>query len=268
MARRAAALFDRLGSVKALVSIHDVMPHTLDRVKRILDWLEQRRVSRVTLLVVPGKPWTEKHIHHLRDWAAAGHELAAHGWHHQTRPRRLYHRLHALLLSRNVAEHLDLDSTGILDLMVRSRNWFAENELPAPDFYVPPAWALGPISKADLAKVPFRVIETTRGFLLRENHDSAPSRVRWSLRRLPLTGYEADTRFREAFLRWWNALQAKRAQRKKLPLRISIHPDDLELRIADQMAAQVSGLSNFLLIRDVFFTLSSRPARPPGRDLG
>lgn len=225
--------------MKALISIHDVMPHTLARVERILDWLKTRGVPPVTLLVVPGRPWEPRQIERLHRLAAEDHELAAHGWQHKTRPRRLTHRLHAALISRNVAEHLDLDSQRILERMQRSRNWFSEKGLPLPDFYVPPAWALGPISKADLAQAPYKRIETTRGLI----HLGLPS---IQFQKLPLSGYEANTLFRKFFLRRWNASQAKAAKRRNLPLRISIHPDDLKLGLADQMDEQIQSVQAFL----------------------
>lgn len=225
--------------MKAFVSIHDVMPHTLERVARIIHWLEHRKVPPVTLLVVPGRPWDSTMLAQLRLWVDSGHSLAAHGWHHATSPRRFYHKLHATLISRNVAEHLDLDSPGILELMKRSKAWFNENDLPSPDFYVPPAWALGSIGQDDLRQVPFRCIETTRGIIRLVDGDI-------ELQKRPLTGYEADTAFREYFLRNWNAFQAKQARRKKITLRISIHPDDLELRVADQMDSQIQQVDSFV----------------------
>lgn len=209
------------------------MPHTLERVERILHWLRERDVPPVTLLVVPGRPWQPKQIDRLRELAAEGYELAAHGWHHETTPSRLYHRIHAALISRRVAEHLHLDSQDIRRLMLRSHDWFGENGLPLPEFYVPPAWALGPLRKAEMAQLPYRLIETTRGLI----HLKASTHT--SFQKLPLTGYEADTPFRECFLRRWNASQARTARKKKLPLRISIHPDDLDLRVADQMEDQI-----------------------------
>jgi Polysaccharide deacetylase. len=217
--------------MRALVSIHDLMPETMDRVERILLWLQRRQVPPCTLLVVPGKDWTPQQIKRLQSLAATGHTLAAHGWHHHTQPRKLYHRLHALFISRNVAEHLDLDSKGVLELLQRSHGWFAKNDLPEPDFYVPPAWALGPISKEDLAACPFTRIETTRGILFPVK-DGSHRRVK-----LPLTGFEADTKLRAAFLRRWNQYETKRAQKTDTPLRISIHPDDLDLMLRDQMEA-------------------------------
>ncbi|MFW5874131.1 MAG: polysaccharide deacetylase family protein [Verrucomicrobiota bacterium] len=236
--------------MKALVSIHDLMPGTMDRVEAILAWLSERSVPPVTLLVVPGKPWTPEQIDRLRAWAAIGHPLAAHGWHHHTEPRRLKHRLHAALISRNVAEHLALDSKGILDLMLRGREWFLRHRLPDPTLYVPPAWALGPLNIRDQAAVPYRMIETTRGLLF---PNGAP---RPHLEKLPLSGYEADTPLRERFLRAWNALQARSARRRDAPLRISIHPHDLHLRIPDQLDGQLREVREFLDYDAVAATLN------------
>jgi predicted deacetylase len=249
--------------VNALVSIHDLMPQTFDRVERILDWLKARDVPPVTLLVVPGRPWTPGQIGRLRELATSGHPLAAHGWHHETRPRRLYHRLHAAIFSRNVAEHLDLDSPEIRQLMQRSHDWFGENDLPPPACYVPPAWALGPLSNADLTQLPYRLIETTRGLIhlesnaplvasqsngsLPRSEEGAPLTKRTcTFQKLPLTGYEADTRPREAFLRRWNAAQLHTATRRHLPLRISIHPGDLNLRLQDQLERHILAANAFL----------------------
>jgi predicted deacetylase len=151
--------------MKSIISIHDVMPETMDRVLKLIEWLEALEVPPSTLLVVPGKDWTEAQIKQLDSLSKKGYTLAAHGWRHKTRPRRIYHRLHSLILSRDVAEHLDLSSTEILDLIQRSKAWFLEHNLPAPDLYVPPAWALGPIRKKELSKATYQQIETTLGVI-------------------------------------------------------------------------------------------------------
>jgi predicted deacetylase len=230
--------------MKALLSIHDCMPETLERVLTLIEWLQSLGVPPLTLLVVPGKNWTARQLEQLHRWVKQGHTLAAHGWYHQTQPRRAYHRLHAYLLSRNVAEHLDLNSTEILNLLCRAKAWFSQHALPEPELYVPPAWALGTLHRNDLAKAPYCQIETTRG--LYQIHNQRIQR-----QSLPLVGYEADTTLRAAFLRRWNQAQAGRAQRRQLPLRISIHPDDLQLRLADQMKAQLCAVTEFLDYRDV-----------------
>ncbi|MGB0416351.1 MAG: polysaccharide deacetylase family protein [Coraliomargarita sp.] len=234
--------------MKALVSIHDLMPETMDRVEAILEWLSTLKIPPVTLLIVPGKDWSPEQIRRLKELEAKGHELAAHGWHHHTKPRKPYHRLHAALISRDVAEHLDLDSSGVLELLKRSGQWFVENGFPHPEFYVPPAWAIGPISKQHLAQAPYRMIETTSG--LRYPKSGA-------LEKLPLTGFEADTLLREQFLRYWNDSQYRKATRSGKPLRISIHPDDLKLRVADQMEQLLRKDWDFLNYRDLRSSRSS-----------
>jgi predicted deacetylase len=225
--------------MKALLSIHDLMPETLNRVDVILQWLNTLKVPPATLLVVPGKAWQPRQLERLRELAAFGHPLAAHGWQHKTKPKRLYHRLHAALISRDVAEHLALDGDCILALMHRAHNWFTEQELPAPDLYVPPAWALGSIAAARLSESPYRCIETTRGLIFPKATSKAVHQS------LPLTGYEADTALRAAFLSCWNAAQARRALRRDAPLRISIHPDDLQLRLIQQMENQIRQVTEF-----------------------
>lgn len=207
----------------ALVSLHDVMPETFAAVEATMQRLQLLGVSPVTLLVVPGRSWSEVQLQRLRDWAGQGHELAAHGWQHEaTRVRGLQHRLHALLLSRNTAEHLALGPQEILSLMLSASAWFAARALPPPSLYVPPAWALGPLTTQGRAQLPYRQIEVLSGL-----HE-LPGR---GLRRLPLLGFEADTVPRAGFLRVWNAVQLRLAPWLRRPLRISIHPHDFELRL-------------------------------------
>lgn len=221
--------------------MHDCMPETMGKVTAILGRLRALGVPPTTLLVVPGRDWSPAHIATLKQLADAGHSLAAHGWRHHTRPRTLFHRLHALLISRDVAEHLALDAAGIAHLLRRSHGWFQRHGLPVPEFYVPPAWALGAIRAEDLARSPFRLIETTSGLLVRGGTGQA-----FRLRKLPLTGFEADTAWRAAFLRRWNQSQRRQALRNGTPLRISIHPDDPDLRLADQLEALLQEPWNFL----------------------
>jgi predicted deacetylase len=211
----------------ALFSIHDVMPETLADVRDLLELFAERELPAPALLVVPGRAWSADDLAQLRQWADSGCELIAHGWVHHTRPRRFYHRLHALLLSRNVAEHLALDEGEILQLMRRSRDWFAGRDLPMPDTYIPPAWALGLRERA-LAHQPFARIETLTGLAL----CGAEQVRRLSL---PLLGFEADTRFRAAVLRFWNRRQQRRAVSREQPLRIALHPPDAGLLLRDQL---------------------------------
>ncbi|MEM1412624.1 MAG: DUF2334 domain-containing protein, partial [Pseudomonadota bacterium] len=95
--------------MQTLVSLHDVMPDSLDAVQWQLDMLAAEGVQRATLLVVPGLDWTAGQVEQLQDWQDAGHELAGHGWVHRAwHVRGPRHRLYSALVSRQAAEHLAL----------------------------------------------------------------------------------------------------------------------------------------------------------------
>ena len=225
--RQRAADAEHSRALPALFSIHDVMPQTLPRVGALIERMQRAGLPMPALLVVPGRVWRSDSVARLRAWQDEGAELIAHGWRHRTRPRRLYHRLHALLISRQVAEHLALDHAGVQALMKRSRDWFGEQGLILPTTYVPPAWALG-LPAARLGELPFSCVETLSGVYLRRQQ-------RISHHPLPLLGFEADTPWRARFLRFWNARQQRSAERRHRPLRIGIHPRDAELLLGAEL---------------------------------
>ena len=218
---------DRPGPGKgrgALVSVHDVMPETLDRVAGLLELLGRRGIAPATLLVVPGRDWDARGLARLRAWARAGHELAAHGWSHRApRLRSARARAHARVISRHAGEHLDRGSREIRALIQRSHGFFAANGLPRPALYVPPAWALGALRPADRVGLPVRRIETLAGLLELDTG---------RLRPLPLVGFEADTAARAATLRAANGAQRALARATGRPLRVAIHPHDRRLRLS------------------------------------
>jgi len=234
--------------VRTLVSVHDLMPETLPAVRRTLALLERYRVAPVTLLVVPGAGWDAKGVAELRAFRDAGYRLAGHGWQHRVeRIDRPYHRLHSLLFSRDVAEHLALDAGGILDLMRRCRDWLDEQGLGAPDLYVPPAWAMGGIDRWRLiAEGPFRRYEFLGGVL-----DAGDGR--WH--RTPMLGYEADRASRVPLIRAWNALNRALVRRSGL-LRIGIHPFDMDLRLREDMERDLAQVARAI----DYAALAERPA--------
>ena len=216
-----------------VISVHDVMPETLDRVGEQLDMLRERGLGPATLLVVPGGNWTPPALERLRAWAGEGHILAGHGWSHRAgRIRGPKHRLHALLISGGCAEHLALDGDAIVSLMTRCRTWFGDNALPAPNLYVPPAWAPGPVDAGGLAATGFAWLETLRGF-----YDIG--RRRWHLARL--VGFEAHNPFQHAFLKLSNGFN--RHLPGKRPLRIALHPHDHHGRMRADLAGQLDRLT-------------------------
>lgn len=204
------------------ISIHDVMPGTLDQVDEQLALIMHYCPGPVTLLAVPGKPWSKRDLDRLRGWVSAGHSLAGHGWQHRARRiKGAKHRLHSLLVSRDCAEHLALDSGGIVELMKRNRRWFIEQDLPPPELYVPPAWALGTVKAAELRETGFARVETLSGYL-----DIATG----GFRRSALIGFEAASAWQVPVLKLSNAFNRLLAAR--LPLRVALHPHDHRLPLS------------------------------------
>ncbi|GAA5134100.1 polysaccharide deacetylase family protein [Alloalcanivorax gelatiniphagus] len=221
-------------SLSGLVSIHDVMPETREPVAALLDHLAAVPPDQVTLLVVPGKDWSDQDLDWLRDLAARGYPLAGHGWRHRCDPpRSLHHRLHSAFISRDVAEHLSLDGAGIAMLIRDCHRWFVEHGLTPSPLYVPPAWALGAIDRHALAALPFRYFETLGGV-----YDARERRFH----RLPLVGFEADNLWRAASLALFNQWNLGMARALGRPVRVSIHPRDLSLKLGGQVLPQVRRL--------------------------
>ncbi len=222
--------------LRALVSIHDVMPETRTQVSDMLARLALP-ADRVTLLVVPGRQWSNADLAWLRDLQTQGHPLAGHGWSHCCQPPvTLYHKLHSVLLSRQVAEHLSFAGEGIVQLVQDCHHWFAQHGLQVSSLYVPPAWALGSLDASCYARLPFRYVETLSGVL-----DTQTGK--WA--RMPLVGFEADSRFRAMFLGWFNQWNLARARRQNRPVRIGLHPFDLSLRLSAQILNLIRQVDRF-----------------------
>lgn len=216
---------------QALVSIHDVMPTTMAKVQSLLNMARRREASEVTLLVVPGLDWNRADIDRLRAWQDEGYTLAGHGWsHHCQTPRSISHRLHSWLLSRDVAEHLSASREERLQIISRCADWFDRHRLNLPALYVPPAWALA-LRGDELRHGPFRMVETLSGVI-----ECATSHFRT----LPLVGFEADTRLRRAALSCLNGANLAIHVMTERPLRVALHPDDLELSMAPQLRQLLS----------------------------
>ncbi|MEX1197170.1 MAG: polysaccharide deacetylase family protein [Pseudohongiellaceae bacterium] len=225
-----------------LVSIHDVAPSTLPLVEELMALLTDNGLLPVTLLVVPATGWKNEELERLRSLQTSGAELAGHGWTHRARHVRGWrHRLHSALISRDAAEHLALDREDIRQLMLDCHDWFPEHGLTAPTLYVPPAWALGALPLSELHALPYHHLETLTGVYCRERNE---------FRRLPMTGYEADTRLRAVSVGLWNAMNLKWAGRHR-PLRLGIHPTDLQLRLGDDLKALIREGGTALSYRDL-----------------
>jgi len=212
--------------MQLLASVHDVVPETLPLAERIVDRLEGAGHGPVLLLVVPGRAWGAPDLARLANLAQRGHPLAGHGWCHAISGyRNAYHRIHSALISRNAAEHLSLAPQEIVQLIRDCRQWFEDRDLPAPQTYVPPAWAMGPVPRRQLSGLGFRYFEYMTGI-----YDSEDQRMR----RLPLLGFEADTAVRALALHCSNAINSWLA-RGVGRARLAIHPYDEELLLASSL---------------------------------
>ena len=221
--------------------MHDVMPETLALTDGILKRLHSAGLDLATLLVVPGCNWQTNDLDQLRRFCEAGAELAGHGWTHRAdTPRDLKHRLHSLFISRNAAEHLSLSTEEIAALIRRCHDWFGERDLPQPDLYVPPAWAMGRVPQALLDQLPFCRYETLAGVYDSATRIFTPS---------PMVGYETDTWLRALPVRAWNALNRAAAGRRR-PLRVAIHPRDFELKLAGDLEQLIAAGGRALSYRD------------------
>lgn len=206
-----------------LVSIHDVTPETLPQVRSLADAMAAQGLPPALLLVCPGTGWNERTLAALKDFVERGHTLAGHGWRHCISGYGgLYHRLHAALVSRDVAEHLERDADGIAELIQRSHDWFEAHDLASPSLYVPPAWAMGSVDLKRLRDLPYRWYETLSGMYDAE-------RGEWQ--RWPLVGFEADTACRAVILRGSNRLNRRLAEVRDCPVRVALHPYDLSYRL-------------------------------------
>ncbi len=229
--------------MQALLSIHDVMPETLDRVEALLAMVPEPARRGTLLLVVPGRDWSPGDLARLARWQSRGLELAGHGWFHRAEQiQGWYHRCHARLISRQAAEHLSQPRTSLKALLTRNHQWFIAHRLAPPSLYVPPAWALGALTSQDLAESPFAYVETTSGLY----HAASRSR-----RRLPLVGFEADTRLRALGLRAWNRWNRTLASDQR-PLRIALHPYDAELHLARDLRQTLNSLTLCVNYRTLF----------------
>ncbi len=227
--------------MRALLSIHDVMPSSRAAVGAMLAQLfvsvPLLRPEDITLLVVPGQHWSGDDLDWLHRMAANGHPLAGHGWSHQAGKRRsLFHHLHSAVLSRDAAEHLSRPEHELVALMLRCHAWFSQHALPVGPLYVPPAWALGIISRQALMSLPFVLLETLSGV---EDVRRGEQLV------LPLAGYEADNDWRARILAISNRLNWQWAKRGERIVRVGLHPFDLQCRLADHIIRDLNRVTQF-----------------------
>jgi predicted deacetylase len=132
------------------VALHDVEPGTFERCAEIREWLEDRGVDRVTLLVIPARdlhPLGERSpemVAWLAERRRSGDSIAQHGLQHERLRRASWpQRLYAPARTRRAAEFAGLD--GEETRRAVDAGWrLMKLAGVEPDGFVAPAYAYTP----------------------------------------------------------------------------------------------------------------------------
>jgi len=233
----------------AIISIHDVAPSTFERSR---DWV--RRVEahgfRASLLVVPG-PWGSDGLEHdpelvawLHEVAVRGHELSLHGWEHRGvsglaasggrdastggRLRSAYGRM----IARGCGEFHDLDRLEALRRLRLGLGVMARCGID-PVGFTPPGWLSSPESRAAMVELGFAY--TTSQWTVFDLLEGREVRI-------PAVSQRPGSSLSGA-----GAVMNERVMRHRLrrrqPVRIALHPDDLHHRhLVDATERMLLGL--------------------------
>ena len=220
-----------------IVSIHDVAPETLPRVREVVAKLEAWGVTRFCLLVVPNYHETgplhehSEAVHWLHERERRGDEIVLHGYSH-SRPRQKTDTALDLLAtefcSKNEAEFYRL-SADAAAAKFRQAAEILERAGFAPQGFVAPSWIFSRGTVRALKERGFRYMARRSGLIDFANH----TRIRstccvWSTW-APIRG---------ALSPFWVRLILRRLRRKPV-LRVDVHPPDLDFPV---VARQTRGI--------------------------
>ena len=227
--------------MKSYISIHDVTPKNLENIEKIIFLLNNKfNINKICILVIPGLHWDQNQINKLKVWQNQGIEIAAHGWQHVSQSNKsIYHKIHSLIISKNCAEHLSKDASDIINLIHKSYDWFISNGFKKPLLYVPPAWALGNITKKDLSELKFSYFECTTGLIFNQKYIF-----------IPLIGFEEKNFIMALIRKFFNGLNYFMAYFTGI-IRIAIHPDDFNLYLKKDISKYLSIKYNYVLLNDL-----------------
>jgi predicted deacetylase len=214
-------------TAELIVSLHDVAPGSFDQSRRWLDLVEDYGV-RATLLVIPG-PWRggemkpdDAFCRWLIDAEQRGHELALHGWEHTavsdpTSSTRPFETARASFRARGCAEFSVLGPHAARERIVLGRERMRKCALE-PVGFIPPGWLMRNTTVSVLRDLGFGYTATQWSVI---DLRSGTRRMVPSTSQRPRSaaaGTAAGLNVQAT--RWWS-----RAGR---PLRMALHPDDLE----------------------------------------
>lgn len=212
---------------RLLVSLHDVSPRHFGAVEAILSQFRAMGLPPTVLLVVPdfhGEWALSDHpgfVGRLREWKAAGHELALHGHFHrelpedQSGPQGPAAFLRRRFMTAGEGEFLSLPPTRQRARLEAGLGMWESCGLEKPSGFVPPAWLHRPDLPDTLWEMGFSWTENHRGLLFRD---------RPALRSPVITWASRDPVRRIGSLVY--APCALRVWRNEPVLRIAVHPHD------------------------------------------
>jgi uncharacterized protein len=211
---------------RIVVSVHDVAPATFACVEAWTDLLDVRGV-RSTLLVIPG-PYGGTSLTDdprcaawLRGRAAAGDEIALHGWEHRslTPHRSLARAASGRVIARGCAELWDIHPAEVAPRLSRGRRVLTGAGLEV-DGITPPGWLASRTTIGVAAALGFRYLATQWRIL-----DLRDQRVV----HLPAVSHRPGSRLEglaaRSLDRW-----ARAALAGGRGLRLALHPRDVETK--------------------------------------
>jgi predicted deacetylase len=212
------------------VALHDIEPATFERCAGVREWLGERGVDRVTLLVIPARdlhPLGERSpelVDWLRECRRAGDSIAQHGFQHQRLRRASWsHRLLSPVRTRRAAEFVGLDGTETRRA-VESGWRLLKLAGIEPDGFVAPAYAYTPALRGMLS-ARFRWWASLLGLHGALALETSPDDARSWRRLAPAWSLDTDGALDRAFA---PALIRAGGLLARDTLRLDLHPSDLQ----------------------------------------
>jgi predicted deacetylase len=211
------------------VALHDIEPATFERCAGIREWLQERGVDRVTLLVIPARdlhPLGERSpelVQWLLERRRLGDSIAQHGFQHeQLRRARWPHRLLSPTRTARGAEFAGLDSRETRRAVEAGWRLMKLAGIE-PDGFVAPAYAYTPALR-DALGARFRWWASLMGLHgALASGQAAGREQRWS-RLAPAWSIGTEGAFERALSPTMIRAGALLARG---PLRLDVHPSDL-----------------------------------------
>ena len=214
-----------------IVSLHDVAPHSFQRVRRQVEALAEWGITRTSLLVVPhfhGEKRLDEDpalCQWLLECQNKGHEVVLHGWAHEGSKFKVQSSkfnpwtkwFFENLYTSGEAEFLTLSYEAASEHMVSGLEMLRKLGFKITGF-IPPAWLMNPDVERAGRDLGLSYTNTISHLIHLPSGKHYPTRsCVWSTR----------AAWRRACSKTWNASLFRRLGPVD-PLRISLHPSDLE----------------------------------------